>query len=266
MRRRRTQNKFSLFAFQDIITSVTGIVIFVTLLMSLELIQRHPKSAHAETADLVRQLKQQLIQNQQASELLQQQIDVENQEITPEVFLDASSLQQTLTEIRELQHRVTEDTAEITNQKGETEKQLNEIRQTAAERREEIKEIQDLKNEIAHKSEQLKKLEEGKRLIFRPARNTPKTQWLVDVSEKKVLVARMGVKSTPQQFASYAEFRKWLIGLSPAADYCMVLLRPETALTYEEIFKMLDQQQISFGYDAIDEQKIVIDPKDGAGL
>ncbi|QDT93667.1 hypothetical protein [Gimesia algae] len=266
MRRRRTQNKFSLFAFQDIITSVTGIVIFVTLLMSLELIQRHPKSAHAETADLIRQLKQQLIQNQQASELLQQQIDAENQEIIPEAFQDATTLQQTLTEIRELQQRVSADAAEVTTQKSETEKQLNEIRKSAAERRQEAKEIEDLKNEIAHKSEQLKKLEEGKRLIFRPAKNTPKTHWLVDVSGKTVLVARMGVKSTPQQFASYEEFRNWLIRLSPASDYCMVVLRPETARTYQEIFKMLDQQHISFGYDAIDDQKIVIDPKEGAGF
>jgi len=266
MRRRRTQNKFSLFAFQDIITSVTGIVIFVTLLMSLELIQRHPKSAHAETADLISQLKQQLIQNQKASELLQQQIDAENLEITPESFLDASTLQRTLTEIRELQQRVSEDAAEVMTEQAETEKQLNEIRQTAADRRQEVKEIQDLKNEIAHKSEQLKNLEEGKRLIFRPARNTPKTHWLVDVSEKTVLMARMGVKSTPQRFASYAEFRNWLTRLSPAADYCMVLLRPETARTYEDIFKMLDQRNISFVYDAIDEQKIVIDPKEGAGL
>ncbi|MCA9014472.1 MAG: hypothetical protein KDA77_03990, partial [Planctomycetaceae bacterium] len=70
MNRRKKQNKFSLFAFQDIITSVTGIVIFITLLMSLELIQRHPKPAQADSADLIKQLKQQVVQAQQASQML----------------------------------------------------------------------------------------------------------------------------------------------------------------------------------------------------
>jgi len=37
---RRVRIKVSLFAFQDIITSVTGVIVLVTLLSSLELVHR----------------------------------------------------------------------------------------------------------------------------------------------------------------------------------------------------------------------------------
>ncbi|WP_417386431.1 hypothetical protein [Gimesia sp.] len=266
MNRRKKQNKFSLFAFQDIITSVTGIVIFITLLMSLELIQRHPMSAQADSAELIKQLKQQLVQAQQASQMLQQQIDTQNQELTPDAFLDANSLKQKLADAETVQQEATEDAQSMRDQKSKAEQRLNTASQTAAQRKQDAEEIKKLKKEIAHKSEQVKKMEDGKRLVFRPAQNTPKTQWLVDVSEQNVQVARMGVISKPLKFSNYQQFQSWVSGLSSSADYCMLLLRPDAAKSYEEVFKMLDQRGISFGYDAIDQDKVVIDPQDGAGV
>lgn len=266
MNRRKKQNKFSLFAFQDIITSVTGIVIFITLLMSLELIQRHPKLAQADSAELIKQLKQQLVQAQQASQMLQQQIDAQNQALSSDAFLDATSLKQKLADAEALQQQASENKLSILDQKAKAEQRLNNASQTVAKREQDAKEIQKLKKEIAHKSEQLKKLEDGKRLVFRPAQNTPKTQWLVDIAEQNVQVARMGVKSKPLKFGSYQQFQNWVSGLSSSVDYCMLLLRPDAAKSYDEVFQMLDQRGISFGYDAIDQDKIVIDPQDGAGV
>ena len=52
MARRRVvaSTAFSLFSFQDIITSVTGIMVLVTLMLALELITRVQTSAPAQTA------------------------------------------------------------------------------------------------------------------------------------------------------------------------------------------------------------------------
>ncbi|MCA9014471.1 MAG: hypothetical protein KDA77_03985, partial [Planctomycetaceae bacterium] len=189
----------------------------------------------------------------------------QNQELSPNAFLDAGKLRQKLADSQATQHRVAEDAQSMLDQKVKAEQRLNDASQTATERQQEVEEIEKLKNEIAHKSEQLKKLEDGKRLIFRPARNTPKTQWLVDVARQSVQVARMGMKSKPLKFSSYQQFQNWVSGLSSSADYCMLLLRPDAAKSYEEVFQILDQRGISFGYDAIDQDKIVIDPQDGAG-
>src|SRR5689334_22415324 len=52
MRRGRGGNPFSLFAFQDIITSVSGIFIVIVLLLSLELIQRPAHSSPAASSPI----------------------------------------------------------------------------------------------------------------------------------------------------------------------------------------------------------------------
>ena len=50
-------NPISLFSFQDIITSVTGIMILVTLMMTLELVQRSANSPALKTQEIVEEVK-----------------------------------------------------------------------------------------------------------------------------------------------------------------------------------------------------------------
>ena len=42
-RRKSNDNPFTLFAFQDIITAVTGILILITLILSLSLVEQPQK-------------------------------------------------------------------------------------------------------------------------------------------------------------------------------------------------------------------------------
>ena len=53
MSRRRSarQSAFSLFSFQDIITSVTGIMVLITLLLAVELINRTEASPPMQTRE-----------------------------------------------------------------------------------------------------------------------------------------------------------------------------------------------------------------------
>jgi hypothetical protein len=46
-RRKGNSVPFSLFAFQDIITSVTGIILLITMMMALELVQNMQRAASA---------------------------------------------------------------------------------------------------------------------------------------------------------------------------------------------------------------------------
>ena len=48
-RRNHTTAAFSLFAFQDIITSVTGVMIMITLLLAVELVNRVEQSPAVQT-------------------------------------------------------------------------------------------------------------------------------------------------------------------------------------------------------------------------
>ena len=71
MRRRRRESGFSLFAFQDIITSVTGIMILVTLVLAIELIERTESSPKVMTAQTTDQLKSQIVANEKEIQSLE---------------------------------------------------------------------------------------------------------------------------------------------------------------------------------------------------
>src|SRR5687767_1677296 len=57
-RRGRGGTPISLFSFQDIITSVTGIMILITLILALEVIQNTEKSPQNRTQELTAELQQ----------------------------------------------------------------------------------------------------------------------------------------------------------------------------------------------------------------
>ena len=56
-RRRRRSAPFSLFAFQDIITSVTGIMLVITMLLALELLERTDVAPPQATAAISKDLE-----------------------------------------------------------------------------------------------------------------------------------------------------------------------------------------------------------------
>ena len=58
--KRKSNLKISLFSFQDIITSVTGVMILLTLLMALELVEKIETSPPVLTENLTVELKNQL--------------------------------------------------------------------------------------------------------------------------------------------------------------------------------------------------------------
>ena len=75
MAARYTRNQaFSLFAFQDIITSVTGIIVLVMLLLSLELIQLEQLSTTLSSSNSAEPLRD-------ASKKLDQEIESINQDL-----------------------------------------------------------------------------------------------------------------------------------------------------------------------------------------
>ncbi len=264
--RRGRRNTFSLFSFQDIITSVTGIMILITLMMAVDLIQRHEKSPRVHTAQLSERLKDQLAQTLNAINQLKEKIELQNQETLPDGFLDESILENKLSEIQDSRKRADNDSEEIIQVKLTTDHGLVELKKKEAEQQPDMEELEKVKKEVAQKTGKIKKLQQGKRLIYNPVKGASKTPWLVDVTDSTVTVARLGVVSTPQNFSNYLDFEQWISRLSPASNYCMVVLRPSSAKSYEKIFIMLDRQNLQYGYDAIGDKETVIDPQDGAGI
>ena len=74
MRRRDQTAPMSLFSFQDIITSVTGIIITVTLVLALELVQSLAERQSTETPAVARQVRTALEEARQQVEALRSQV------------------------------------------------------------------------------------------------------------------------------------------------------------------------------------------------
>src|SRR5262245_5426312 len=83
-RRGRGGTPISLFSFQDIITSVTGIMILVTLILALDVIRRRQGAPDTQTAALTLELQQAASQAQQVQTTLaatRRQIDELRQQL-----------------------------------------------------------------------------------------------------------------------------------------------------------------------------------------
>ncbi len=89
MRKRSNKQAFSLFAFQDIITGVTAIILLFTLLLVLELVTRKTTQATAATSASAQQL----------AELSQSMTDVPSVDL--EALEQAPTQEQVLEIIRE---------------------------------------------------------------------------------------------------------------------------------------------------------------------
>ena len=78
MKRRRTGPRISLFAFQDIITSVVGIFVLITLIMVLELAQTVADASAATMESVSQELLKSLAVMEQETEQLQTEYDLLN--------------------------------------------------------------------------------------------------------------------------------------------------------------------------------------------
>lgn len=265
-RRRIGTPVFSLFSFQDIITSVTGIMILITLLMTLELVQRTTQSPQNQTAEVVASLDQQITETREAGKVLRDRVREQQETQSPEVFLSVETLQDRLKDIEERTSRADRDAVALAQQRQTTAAQLSQQQQEQSSRSKEAGRLEELQQKLKDKQRQLQQLSTGNRVVYNPAQGTSKIQWLVELREAEIVAARIGISRTPQQFADIPEFRAWLSQLVSGSHYCMVLIRPAAVETCEEVLQALDKAKIQYGYDAIDESTTVIDPQTGAGI
>jgi hypothetical protein len=269
-RRRATSNPISLFSFQDIITSVTGIMILVTLIMTLELIQRTVSSplvqtvavtveAESTTADMrkrARDLKAQIERQQQAAESLR--------------GVDPRGLNEQLQELEQTIEQFLKDVERVSAISAATERNRRQAATEEAETLAKLSEVRTIEQQIAAAQSELEKLKKTNRLIFNPDKSSAKTPWLLDVSSTQIKAAQVGVKATPAVFSGgspaelLAQFGGWLPARDPAAEYFVLLIRPSAAELYLPLRFELQGQGFDLGFDLLGETQTVVDPETGA--
>lgn len=194
MRRRRREQAVNLFAFQDIITGVAGVMLFVLLLLVVQLSLRlatqaadlKEQQAEQESNEIAQPDQQaESTDDPQASlESLLEQLDRlrrENQNLIEAMSRDLN------TEIEKAQAEL----AEIMRASDEAKMQTDELQQQIASQAvsAERKEMLERKRQLQEQLKELKKEElrhkSGKLVAFKTAANQSREMWVADVRDSR---------------------------------------------------------------------------------
>jgi hypothetical protein len=263
-RRRRKSSPFSLFAFQDIITSVTGILLLLTLLLTLSLILREYQTPAVQTRRVVKQLDTVLADTNVEIKQFQQLLEERSKVVQDLAKLSPTRVRREVNVLEVQLAQLDLELQTLDQQTKETEKAEDEwrTRQISSEQSRRI--LAQLDAELKKVTEELEQLRSSNRLIYNPQQSSGKTAWLVEVDEDSFRVARVGVSAKPLSFDSVAALSRWCESRDPSAEYFVLLVRPQGIEQFQVLMENLESQPFDLGFDLIGEDQTVIDLQTGA--
>lgn len=253
----------SLFSFQDIMTSVMGILVLITLMMSLELQETveqvqtpAPQTATPPPETTVAELKQK-------REQLQAQYEKAVAELSAvaEMTGDKSSvlreqlarLQTTITEMEQLERRV----REIQTQTEELAKQEKSMA-------EKMQETVALEQRASQLRGEIDRLKSNPRLTYIMQQGAGKSPILVELSGQ---LLGIGSHKT-QEPAMWADAKdidgriELLLALagnySPSTEYFVLLVKPSGFEHYRQVREKLAEKGFDVGTELLDENQYVL--------
>lgn len=284
-RRRRAGAAFSLFSFQDIITSVTAILILLVLILALELVAQRQNEAAADQ-DASRSA---LRQSAAALEGLVAQLTtlVPSDETRPLAERTQSELERDV--------RVVEDQARQAVAAAESALAVQErARALAAEAAAKLQGVQELRDEVDRTREEAALLDEeaaklaidnakeaeriaqrrdelseqptpGAELVFNAPKDSNGQAWIVEISSDGLVVVKLGTNERRVLGAATgpgSAVDEWVAELDPDRDHALILVRPSGIQGSVDIRETLTEAGVSFGIDFIGEGQVV---RDGMG-
>lgn len=272
--RRAPGAPLSLFAFQDIITATTGILILLTLWMTMFLTAQRGEPAEPVAAPRPSDLPpREVLQNLVASR--RAEADQLASRLTLSLSTSAAEVQSRLdgTKARrsDLQRRISAEEVKSSRSAAAS------LRQAEQELHEARTRMERLLAEKQRLDEELVEIGKSDRLYYNFHGGAGSVPWLLDVRGDRLLVARAGTSEPPTEFsqkqetARLREFGRWLNGLDRDDRYFVVLVRPSGVRFYGSLDSsghlrpLLDQAGAEVGIDLLKESQTVIDPLTGAG-
>lgn len=282
MGRRKPAAAFSLFSFQDIITSVTAILILVMLLLTIELVTRRRQQAATDPAASRRQIAATAGKLEAIVARLRDDVAARKAQ-RPTRSLDAAQAErERVQKEREAIQRRLDETHRV---REAASKHAAEMEAEAVERSGDIQSLENLEKQFASDSREAEMLDQANRLeqdrqdkrkreiadtprsgtelVFNPPADSDRRAWLVELSGDGVAVVLLGGDRTERlghDTAPGSGFGRWLSELTPDGDYCLLLVRPSTSDDMEEeVQHGLRDAGIRHGIDLIGEDQTVRD-------
>ena len=262
-RRKSASVPFSLFAFQDIITSVTGIILLITMMMAVELVQNLTRADAAPQEEKSSQVAQ-MLQNAVSESTVEIDRLKKILDETSTIRFDADSLRRRLAELKaaagemELQKEQIETTQEKIDARREQQTLENQDLTPEA--------IEALSKEQSEIARQIQAMQESNRVIFNRPAGAAKSPWLVELNESSIMAAEMGQVRPPESFATPEAFLQWVQGQNRDSMYFVLLVKPTSIDAFSIVKKALQDGKFEVGYDLLRPDQTAIDAMTGAGV
>jgi hypothetical protein len=243
--------RISFFSFQDIITSVTGILILVTLMMSFSLkLDEEPEERRVE--------KQAQAERERLAAIEQENAAAQKRRIEATTLPDPA---QTRVQVESLQRE--EELLEKQRERSEESLKLSRERiaktaqtQTAREELAAIeKRVEELRAQLAREKANTNVL-----LIIpdSEAQRAQKRPVAMVVSGETLKMQRIGGEAQEISIQSGESLRPSLRRLDPQREFVVFYFRPSGAKWFDAFRNETRLAGIEVGYDAVDEQKEVV--------
>ncbi|MDR1140528.1 MAG: hypothetical protein LBL62_02470 [Planctomycetaceae bacterium] len=285
MRRHKQESPISLFSFQDVIMSVVGIMILITLLLILKLITQPPTDTAAVTTVSARELQEQIESLSSILQEVQNEISQQNQTkldsiITPQTKNQIDAL---LTTIERLNTECNEINKEIQNEKSQTENLKKNLKSISSHNDknqiEQLKEQLDTlkieNDKLTEQEEKLKTIDDELELKLKNQKFENKIvdsiqQLNINVQKKQEKTAYICVygqdgltiiptNGTPQKnFTLQSEFYQWMDSRNKTTEYFVIYFRPSRFERYKDILDHIKNKGFDVGYQVIGETTYLV--------
>lgn len=255
---RNKRVKISLFSFQDIITTITGVMILVTLLMALELVRPAGGAGPAPPGQPSPDLPGQLARLQEANRVLAQQLE----ELRVRARQAAAASPYTVGQLEQQRDRLVAQAEDLrqwhAQQAPEVQRQiaLLDTEQTRLEQ-----ELAVRKAELAKAQREARRVAAGQHRLYRFRPSGPNTWWIVDlgpaawqlweIDRQGRPTGRRQVFDAPRSAARLAATENWLAGRPQAHEGFFLLVRPSAVRDFERLRDALRQRNFPLGFDLL---------------
>jgi hypothetical protein len=274
---RSFDSKVTFFAFADIITAVSGMLIFITLLLATDLGHPTDSRSQAANAEIERQLQDTLTQQAKAdaeSRGLQQLLTTADTAPAPDKLeSDISRLRAELADEKSKHAGMAEELA-ASKSALEQRDELLGITTVRKQIQEGIEELEDLastnatvQDETAALEQQMTRVRakilklrsrEGQLWLIPDRSQTSKEPILAIVSGSGVTIERFDHPDQTQQFGksgAQAGFENYLKHAKAADQYVVFLIRPSGIGLFKDLVETARDKSFEVGFDALEENR-----------
>lgn len=264
-RRRSSAAAFSLFSFQDIITSVTGIMILVTLILALDLMDRTIQAPPVATTEAIDQTTENIEEMQKQIDALKQRLQSGVASLANLPSLDATTLERKLKETKENEQRIEKDSEEKRVELDKKEQALRTVK--SAELRDKDQEqqtLEDLEQRVDDLTVKLESIESQDRMFFKEGVKGKET-WVVEIGPTGIKAGKIGVSAPPRSFLNASSFQAWMTSLNKNKEALYLVIKPGGEKTFDACKDAVSDAKIDFGFTVEPASRQILDPKIGAG-